>query len=402
MKQFKYFLTSLILIVSLQFSLNHKVLYGDQIKEEGSCEMPNSLFKLNESINDNLSNLENLTTDFFKVSFTLKNHKTLYKPNCFDPQSTYLVYKFEIEDPIIPNQKNYYNYYDYSNKKYFELSLNKEPDFIGSFKNPKPLDKDEFFIISKQISDEALTKNSYYTKLDCSKEKSPSVVYSFEVPSNTEVFLGIKLLSTDGSNKLDTVLGIVDSDGQPVENWCNDDSHYIGGLSSSLNGLLTSGSYRLIASGYDFESYGNFRLEFSSKLYKIGSIGQISLEDRLIEKFNSSFSTNKDLFNCECCLKKETNKYVVIPMKVSKAIYGFIKVYGADKKNKLDTFIEIRDDNLREIPKSNYCNDDSNVVGGLSSFLSVFLPSGEYRLVLGVTGSKSLEPFTVEFNLNSV
>ncbi|CAF0941631.1 unnamed protein product, partial [Brachionus calyciflorus] len=362
MKRLEYFFTCMVLIVSHQ-----KVLFGDQIKEDGSCEMPYSLFKFNESIYDNLNNLttnENLTTDFFKVSFTLTNQKTLYRPKCLDPLSTYVVYKFEIEDPMylqikqtsisqynalyatithskcsnefecfslssdpkvlflnkgnynlilssITNHRNYYynNYYDHSNNKNFELSfdLNQEPNFIGSFKNPKSLEKDAFFIRSKQILDETLSKNSYYTKLHCSKEKSPSVVYSFEVPSNTEVFLDINLFSTDGSNKLDTVLGIVDSDGQPIENWCNDDSHYIGGLSSYLNGLLTSGSYRLIASGYDFESYGNFRLEFSSKLYKIGTIGPIFLEDRLIEKFNSSFSINKDLFNCVCCLKKETN-----------------------------------------------------------------------------------------------
>ncbi|CAF1004169.1 unnamed protein product [Brachionus calyciflorus] len=288
----------------------------------------------------------------------------------------------------------------------FDLSIKAylDPVFNGSFNSPIILDRDENFFSNQNIEKilvNILNKNSYRTKLDCSSESlSPSVVYSFEIPKEMELLLDIKLYSK--SNKLDTVLGIVDyyNSSISVENWCNDDSDKIGGLSSYLSGILTHGKYKLIASGYDNETYGHFMLELKS--YKIGSIGPIVLDDSMKKIFNGSFTHNKNKFICNCCNGKESiHDYIEIPLTVpqGKTMIGFIKVYGANKKNKLDTFIEIRDEYLESYFESgNLCNDDSSIVGGLSSFLNVLLRSGDYKLVIGSLDSKRSANFTLEFN----
>ncbi|CAF1062936.1 unnamed protein product [Brachionus calyciflorus] len=447
----KYFFPSLIIVaISLHFSLGEFLNGFTEEEEDGTCQKPFSLFKFREPLSNDLLN--------FTVTANLTLAKSYihgcYGDSLFDKPYLGKVFQFEIKIPMYiqykitdksdfliyvlitdskcdkryecltirdddddNNEVNYlgpgiYNiilitsfrenplYDDEALSETIGLNLSflQEPNLDGSFKNPKPI---LVFKLNDNFTTD-LAKNSYHTKLNCSLERSPSVVYSFSIQNETEMIVDIKLYSLNRLNKLDTVLGLTDANGVQIENWCNDDSSSIGGLSSHLNGVLTSGDYRLIASGYDSQTFGQIELEISRKINKMGSIGPIVLNETKREKFNGTFIENYFLIEFQCS-SYVVFRYVVIPLTVSNGLKmnGHIKAYGANKKNKLDTILELRDDDLNIIPNENFCNDDSPHVGGLSSFLNVSLSSGNYKLVLGHIGYKRPEAFTIEFDLRN-
>ncbi|CAF0897781.1 unnamed protein product [Brachionus calyciflorus] len=443
----KYFLLSLIIFgISFLDSMQKSV---DSLNEEaGTCLNPLKLFQ--EPLSHDLEN--------FEINVDLKEENDKLNFECFPKYRKFLsiilsiVYTFKIENHmyiefseinkknttsvIITDSENNKEYDFFTlkdgtskniylesgsynliltrsfRKMFFEddnftahlrlskykvnlrLNFKKEPSFTGSFNNP--------IAIFNKESDELvfeLTKNSYRSQLNCSLEKSPSVVLSGKIPNDTIMYLDIDLYSD--SNKLDTVLGL--TNGLHVENWCNDDSSLVGGLSSNLNGILTSGDYKLIAASHNNQIFGTINIKILMTTYKVGSIGPIILDDTKNEKFNGSFITNKNSIKCECN-SKEIYRYVVIPLEIPNGLImnGYIKAYGANKTNKLDTILEIRNDLFRTFQDKKFCNDDSSHVGGLSSFLNVTLSSGSYELVLGEVGNERFEPFTIEFDFAKI
>lgn len=246
-----------------------------------------------------------------------------------------------------------------------------------------------------------LNKDTYQTKLSCSKTKSPSVVYSFKVPNNTEIYFEIKLFGTENygrlSYKLDTVLGITNSTCNSFqEKFCNDDSDKIEGLSSFLSVVLTSGKYNLIASGYDNDTVGPYQLQIFPIVNKVGEINLIKIRNAVNNSYDGSFFLNEYAIEFRCSNNYQTsNRYIIVPLVVSdeKQFNGTIELKAADGKNKMDTFIQIRDKNFSPIG----CNDDSKLVGGLSSRIDTLFTSGEYRIILGAFGDKHITNFIVNF-----
>lgn len=95
----------------------------------------------------------------------------------------------------------------------------------------------------------------------------PKVIYRFEIPKDLEMIYDIQMSKNDGSNKMDTVLELVNENCEPIREYynfynlnCNDDSNPPGGVSSRLNGNLTSGTYKLIATANNYDNIESYKI----------------------------------------------------------------------------------------------------------------------------------------------
>ncbi|CAF0777398.1 unnamed protein product [Brachionus calyciflorus] len=239
------------------------------------------------------------------------------------------------------------------------------------------------------------------TKLPCSDSLSSHVAYSFEIPTDSEVYFEFKMFSFDKTNKMDTVLALGDSNCQVIQNWCNDDSVKTGGLSSFVSGVLKNGNYKLLASGYDNTTLGPYLIDFLTVPIQVGKISSIKLSQSTTFEYSGNFTANRISIKFDCMNKIDnlavsSFNYMVFTIEVpeKKQARGWIQVNGF--KNKLDTFIQIRDEFNKQIHGSEFCNDDSPLVGGLSSLVEPQLNSGLYRVTIGALG---LRNSNAQFNL---
>lgn len=98
----------------------------------------------------------------------------------------------------------------------------------------------------------------------------PKVVYRFDIPDKIEMYYDIQMTKSDGSNKMDTVLELLNEKCEFIDyfyfySYCNDDSNPPGGVSSRLNGNLTSGTYKLIATVNNYDNIGSYKIKASFK-----------------------------------------------------------------------------------------------------------------------------------------
>ncbi|RNA28160.1 hypothetical protein BpHYR1_031055 [Brachionus plicatilis] len=96
----------------------------------------------------------------------------------------------------------------------------------------------------------------------------PKVVYRFDIPKNVEMKYDIQMSKFDGTNKMDTIIELLNEQCESLDFYhphlyCNDDSNPPGGVSSRLNGNLTSGSYKMIASVNNFNDIGSYKIKAS-------------------------------------------------------------------------------------------------------------------------------------------
>ncbi|RMZ96148.1 hypothetical protein BpHYR1_003602 [Brachionus plicatilis] len=245
-----------------------------------------------------------------------------------------------------------------------------------------------------------LMQNHVRTHFSCSENNSSVLIYPFTIPDGTEMYFDVKMIGADGVNKMDTLLAITDANCKEMQSndliSCNDDNPSVGGLSARINGTLSPGEYKIVASSFDSHTEGNFYLEYDFKPIRIepyGSTGScfnpimvsmFPIDNYIYEEFKGSFNEYLDeTIWSNCSVYSKNYQVYWINVDPGYRIEGVIELFGADGKNKLDTFIQISDSFCNQLE---YCNDDSPLVGGLSSRLEISLPSGEYKIIAGMHG----------------
>lgn len=288
---------------------------------------------------------------------------------------------------------------------WFTLIINFSPKLLDGtadnfclYDNPYPIHIPKMGI--KGIYYNYLMQNSIKAKFSCSENNSTVTFYPFTVPNGTVMYFDIKMIGSDGVNKMDTLLAITDANCEEIQSneliSCNDDDPTVGGLSARINGTLYPGDYKIIASTFDYHTEGSFYLEYEFKPISIepdGLTGScfnpiiltlIPFNNNINEELTGTFDEYLDETIWSNC-SSSSNNYQVYQINIDQGsrIEGVIELFGTDGKNKLDTFIQISDTFCNHLE---YCNDDSSEIGGLSSRLEFSLPSGEYKIIVGKHG----------------